>query len=88
MPQPRRPVCAAGGVTTSPGVGVVGGGDGLPRSLHPRLAVRAFELETGAPRFEVELDRTWRPDQLQLVPFERGLLARNGPATLWALRDA
>lgn len=69
------------------GMGVEGGGDALPRSLHPRLAVRAFELADGAPRFEVELDRTWRPDQLQLVPFERGLLARQGPGAVWAVRD-
>ncbi len=70
------------------GMGVGGGGDGLPRELHPRLAVRAFELASGAPRFEVELDRTWHPEQLQLVPFERGLLARQGPGSVWAVREA
>jgi hypothetical protein len=73
--------------TGGQGMAVEGGPRSLPRDLHPRVAVRALELASGATRFDVEVDRAWDPE-LDLVPFERGLLVRVGTNTLVALREA
>lgn len=69
------------------GMATLEGRLGLPRGLHPRVALRALDLATGALRFDLEVDRSWHTDGMQVVPLDRAVVVRTPDGRLLRIDD-